>query len=124
MRSTSVSNSSGSRVDDGVAGSESMVTASGNIVQLRYWGDDPNSDDLLYGPIAAPNVFAAADGLHYQHNVALTHSVLDEDNTLGVMDDSWGVATEEDEIYVGARFLDPSGKTVSVVESNRIEGNF
>lgn len=96
----------------------------GNIIQLRYWGDDPNSDDLLYGPIAAPNVFAAPDGLHYQHNVTLAHSVLDEDNTLGVMDDSWGVATEEDEIYVGARFLDPGGKTVSLVESNRINGDF
>jgi hypothetical protein len=96
----------------------------GYTVQLRYWGRDPSSDDLLYGPIAAPNVFAAADGLHYQHNVALAHSVLDEDNTLGVMDDSWGVATEEDEIYVGARFLDPSGKTVSLMESNRIDGTF
>jgi hypothetical protein len=96
----------------------------GYTVQLRYWGDDPSTDDLLYGPIAAPNVFAAVDGLHYQHNVALAHSVLDEDNTLGVMDGSWGVATEEDEIYVGARFLDPSGKTVSLVESDRINGNF
>jgi hypothetical protein len=96
----------------------------GYTVQLRYWGDDPSSDDLLYGPIAAPNVSAAADGLHYQHNVALAHPVLDEDNTLGIMDGSWGVATEEDEIYVGARFLDPSGKTVSLMESNRIVGTF
>ena len=31
---------------------------------------------------------------------------------------------EYDEIYVGARFLDPGGKTVSQVESNRRNGSF
>jgi hypothetical protein len=96
----------------------------GYTVMLRYWGDDPNSDDLLYGPIAAPNVFAATDGLHFQHNVTLPHSVVDEDNTFGVLDDPAGLGQEQDELYVGARFLDPSGNTVSLVESNRINGVF
>jgi hypothetical protein len=84
----------------------------GYTVQLRYWGDDEFSDDLLYGPIAAPNMFAAADGLHYQYNVNLAHTVLDEDHV---------VAGEEDEIYVGARFVDRGGTTVSQVESNHFE---
>ena len=87
----------------------------GSIVQLRYWGDDEFSDDLIYGPIAAPNMFAAADGLHYQYNVNLPASELNEDNFAG---------DEYDEIYVGARFLDPGGKTVSQVESNRRNGSF
>jgi hypothetical protein len=51
-------------------------------------------------------------------------SVATRDRDRGRARDSWGVATEEDEIYVGARFLDPSGKTVSLMESNRIDGNF
>jgi hypothetical protein len=88
----------------------------GYTVQLRYWGDDSNTDDLLYGPIAAPNVFADADGLHFQHNVTLPRSQLNEDDsTLESLVDS-----EADEIYVGARFLDRGGKTVSLAESNRI----
>jgi hypothetical protein len=91
----------------------------GNTIQLRYWGDDPSDDDLLYGPIAAPNVFAAADGLHYQYNVNLSRSLLDEDGNLDIVTNS-----ETDEIYVGARFLDPSGKTLSLVESSRIIKDF
>jgi hypothetical protein len=87
----------------------------GYTVQLRYWGDDEFTDDLIYGPIAAPNMFAAADGLHYQYNVNLASAELNEDDL---------VRGEYDEIYVGARFLDPGGKTVSQVESNRVNKNF
>jgi hypothetical protein len=93
----------------------------GYTVQLRYWGDDEFTDDLIYGPIAAPNMFAAADGLHYQYNVNLSGSQLNEDD-VSVVD---ALADDgQDEIYVGARFLDPSGKTVSQVESNRVNKNF
>jgi hypothetical protein len=87
----------------------------GYTVQLRYWGDDEFTDDLIYGPIAAPNMFAAADGLHYQYNVNLPASELNEDDFVG---------DEYDEIYVGARFLEPGGKTVSQVESNRVNQSF
>lgn len=93
----------------------------GNTIQLRYWGDDPNSDDLIYGPVTAPNMFAAADGLHYQYNVNLPSSQLNEDDTFvvdAVADDG------ADEIYVGARFLDSRGKTLSMAESNRIVSHF
>jgi hypothetical protein len=87
----------------------------GYTIALRYWGDDPSSDDLLYGPVNPRTVFAAADGLHFQHYVTLPHSLLDEDNGEIEVFADYGV----DELYVGARLLDPSGKTVSLVESNR-----
>jgi hypothetical protein len=60
-------------------------------------------------------MFAAADGLHYQYNVNFPASELNEDNLVG---------EEYGEIYVGARFLDPSGKTLSLVESDRINHSF
>ncbi len=85
----------------------------GYTIALRYWGDDPSSDDLLHGPVNPRTVFAAADGLHFQHYVTLPHFLLDEDNS--TLDNG-------DEIYVGARFIDPNGKEVSKVESNHIEG--
>jgi hypothetical protein len=87
----------------------------GYKIQLRYWGDDEFNDDLVHGPIVAPNMFAAADGLHYQYDVNLPHTVLDEDHV---------VAGEEDEIYVGARFVDSGGTTVSQVESNHFERGY
>ena len=92
----------------------------GYTIALRYWGDDPDSDDLLYGPVNPRTVFAAADGLHFQHYVTLPHFLLDEDHS--AVDEMPYVADRgRDEIYVGSRLLDPSGKTVSSVESNRYE---
>jgi hypothetical protein len=86
---------------------------------LRYWGDDTNDDDLLFGPVGA-STFAAPDGLHFERATALTHAQLDEDNgTLENIGDAG-----YDEIYVGARFLDRNGNTISKVESNRISGDF
>ena len=81
---------------------------------LRYWGDDPNSDDLLAGPINPKTVYAAADGLHFEHSLTMSHELLNEDTPVIVDPD------DRDEIYVGSRLLDPSGKTVALVESNRI----
>jgi hypothetical protein len=92
----------------------------GYTIALRYWGDDTDSDDLLYGPVAPGNVFAAADGLHFQNTVVLTHAQLDEDN--GYFEDFADAG--KDEIYVGARLLDALGLTVDSVESNRIERQF
>jgi hypothetical protein len=60
------------------------------------------------------------DGLHFQRATALKHAQLDEDNgTLENIGDAG-----YDEIYVGARFLDRNGNTISKVESNRITGDF
>jgi hypothetical protein len=92
----------------------------GYTIALRYWGDDPNSDDLLAGPIKPQTVSAAADGLHFQHSLTMSRSLLNEDD--GIVDTV--ADTDTDEIYVGARLLDPSGKTVSLAESNRIENGF
>jgi hypothetical protein len=94
----------------------------GYTIALRYWGDDPSSDDLLAGPIHPANVFAGSDGLHFRHNVTLPHFLLNEDDENGPLGPVEGSSDfGQDEIYVGSRFLDPSGKTVSLVESNRIE---
>lgn len=86
----------------------------GYTIQLRYWGDDAVSDDLLYGPVRPRTVFAASDGLHFQHYVTLPHFLLDEDSD-SVADLSYG----RDEIYVGSRLVDANGRTVSSAESNR-----
>jgi hypothetical protein len=89
----------------------------GYTIELRYWGDDPSSDDLLEGPAHPKTVYAAADGLHFEHSLTMSRDLLDEDTPIVDPDD-------RDEIYVGSRLLDPSGKTVSLVESDRITGNF
>ena len=86
----------------------------GYTIALRYWGDDPSSDDLLAGPIKPKTVYAAADGLHFEHSLTMSHELLNEDTPVIVDPD------DRDEIYVGSRLLDPSGKTVALVESNRI----
>jgi hypothetical protein len=91
----------------------------GLTIQLRYWGDDPSDDDLLVGPVKPQTVFADADGLHYKHSQQISRSLLDEDGNLDIVTNS-----ERDEIYVGARFVDPDGKTLSLVESNRIYKDF
>jgi hypothetical protein len=98
----------------------------GYNIALRYWGDDPSSDDLLAGPINPQTVYAAADGLHFQHSLTMTASNLNEDDETGLLSGIPEAVHDDgqDEIYVGSRFLDPSGKTVSLVESNRIVDTF
>jgi hypothetical protein len=95
----------------------------GYTIELRYWGDDEYSDDLILGPIHPGNVFAGSDGLHFQHNVKLAHFQLNEDDETGASGPFAG-GFGEDEIYVGSRLLDPSGKTVALVESNPIRRLF
>jgi hypothetical protein len=91
----------------------------GYKIYLRYWGDDTNSDDLLTGPRYPKIVEAVADGLHFHDQVTFNHQLLDEDNGRLENIGDGGM----DEIYVGARFIDPNGREVSKVESNRIEGD-
>jgi hypothetical protein len=102
------------------AAANDVINHHSNTVQLRYWGDDTNNDDLLFGPVNAFSLFARPDGLHFENAQTLTHQQLDEDSgTLENIGDG-GI----DEIYVGARFLDSKGNTISKVESNRLEGDF
>jgi hypothetical protein len=91
----------------------------GYHILLRYWGDDTNSDDLLTGPRYPKTTFAAADGLHFHDQVTFNHALLDEDSGTFENIGDGGI----DEIYVGARLIDPNGTEVSKVESNRIEGD-
>jgi hypothetical protein len=64
-------------------------------------------------------LFAAEDGLHFENAATLSHLQLDEDSgTFENIGDSG-----QDEIYVGARFVDRNGNTVAKAESNRITGD-
>jgi hypothetical protein len=88
-------------------------------IALRYWGDDTNDDDLIFGPVNASTLFAAEDGLHFENAATLSHLQLDEDSgTFENIGDGG-----QDEIYVGARLVDRNGNTVAKAESNRITGD-
>jgi hypothetical protein len=91
----------------------------GYTIALRYWGDDPDRDELLHGPVNPRTLFAAADGLHFQHYVTLPRFLLNEDSGL-----NGAGSFDIDEIYVGSRLLDPRGQMVSLVESNRLTDYF
>ncbi|WP_029115967.1 hypothetical protein [Mycobacterium sp. URHB0044] len=101
------------------AAAQDTINHGNYTIALRYWGDDTNDDDLLFGPVTA-DLFAAPDGLHFQRATALKHAQLDEDSGTFENIGDGGI----DEIYVGARLLDASGNTVAKVESNRLEGDF
>ena len=101
------------------AAAQDTINHNENTIALRYWGDDTNDDDILFGPVSPTTLFADNDGLHFEHAATLSHLQLDEDSgTFENMGDG-GL----DEIYVGARFLDRNGNTISKVESNRITGD-
>jgi hypothetical protein len=103
------------------AAAQDTIDHRNDIFALRYWGDDTNDDDLRFGPVTADIfTFAAPDGLHFERATVLTHAQLDEDN--GALENIGDAGY--DEIYVGARFLDRNGNTISKVESNRITGDF
>lgn len=88
-------------------------------IALRYWGDDTNDDDLIFGPVNPSTLFAADDELHFEHAATLSHLQLDEDSGTFENIGDGGM----DEIYVGARLLDHNGSTVAKAESNRITGD-
>ncbi len=101
------------------AAAQDTIDHNENTIALRYWGDDTNDDDLLFGPVNPTTLFAAEDGLHFERAATLSHLQLDEDSgTFENIGDGG-----QDEIYVGARFLDRNGNTISKVESNRITGD-
>jgi hypothetical protein len=101
---------------DGVEAAQGLLDE-GYRFQIRVWGDDPVSDDLLAGPIT-PEMFAMWDGdfdgpggLGYRADIPVSNRVLDEDNSR--FDD-------QDEVYAGIRLLDPSGQTIRSIETKRI----
>ncbi len=101
------------------AAAQDTINHNDYTIALRYWGDDTNDDDLLFGPVNPTTLFAAEDGLHFERAATLSHLQLDEDSGTFENIGDGGL----DEIYVGARFLDRSGNTISKVESNRITGD-
>jgi hypothetical protein len=101
------------------AAAQDTINHNENTIALRYWGDDTNDDDILFGPVSPTTLFAADDGLHFERAATLSHLQLDEDSGTFENIGDGGL----DEIYVGARFLDRNGNTISKVESNRINGD-
>jgi hypothetical protein len=102
---------------DGVQAAQGLIDK-GYRFQIRVWGDDPVSDDLLLGPIT-PRMLHMWDGsfnaggLGYVLDAPIANRVLDEDDS---------IFDERDEIYAGIRLLDPSGNTIRSIETKRISG--
>jgi hypothetical protein len=81
----------------------------GASLLLRFWGDDPSSDDLILGPI----VYGLPPGDDNGFRDTCVNS--------GTLDEDWG----EDEIYAGVRVYDAfTGVQREVAETNRIRGSF
>ncbi|MEV5409541.1 hypothetical protein AB0K60_11990 [Thermopolyspora sp. NPDC052614] len=90
---------------------------SGHPIVLRTWGEDPASDDVLYGPdtFKAYDVTSRGMELHTYYYFK-RGTTLNEDS--GVFDG------EVDDIYIGARLLNPAGSTLRSVRSNTVHGKF
>jgi hypothetical protein len=76
-------------------------------VEMRLWGEDEWSDDLLVGPISQSYDFGGA----YTIDFCVNKSTLDED---------WG----RDELYAGVRVYNSAGRQIESVESNRLYDYF
>ena len=76
-------------------------------VEVRLWGEDTWSDDLLSGPHRQAYDF----GGFYSVDFCVNRSTLDED---------WG----RDELYAGVRVYNSVGRQVESVESNRLYDHF
>jgi hypothetical protein len=84
----------------------------GYKVQLRLWGEDTFSDDLLMGPYPA-TIYATDNGLEFHKvHLGISDTLLDED---------W---EGRDELYVGIRLVNRSGATLRSTETNRVNGYF
>jgi hypothetical protein len=87
----------------------------GSSVKLELWGDDPSSDNLQYR-YANPPLDARPDGLHFVQSARVNCGVLNEDS-------SWWEGAG-DELYVTAKFLSPSGATLSSGRSATVSGTY
>jgi hypothetical protein len=89
------------------------LIGSGHKVVYRLWGDDPVSDDFLWGPVDTELVSTPL-GLQFTGlGLTLNRSFLNEDNDL---------PDYRDEIYAGVRLVDSRGATVRSRETNRVGG--
>jgi hypothetical protein len=95
----------------------------GARMELRIYGDDPSYDNLQYGPYwyggstagGYPQLWAAADGIHFFRTIRISCSHLNEDS-------GWYEGSG-DEIYVKAKFIDGDGG-VRQVNTNVVKGTF
>ena len=96
----------------------------GHKVVFRMWGDDPLSDDLLYGPRGI-SIWASEEGLKFNYLSWRVNSAFDEDDSR---------FDEHDELYAGVRLVTSvsydaqhrltHGATVRSAETNRVGGYF
>ncbi len=81
-------------------------------VEVRIWGDDEWSDDLLNGPHRTYYDNSSAPGPgYYSFALCMNSSTLNED-------------VGGDEIYAGVRVYNANGVNSETVESNRWRGSF
>ena len=127
----SATHSNASSTNLHVQGLVNVTPSGGQVIQsliqkgyrfeIRIWGDDPSSDDLLLGPFRPQMLYMFdqsfnAGGLGYVLDANnIPNRWLDEDNSR--FDD-------QDEIYAGIRLLDPSGKTIRSIETKRLIFNY
>ena len=84
---------------------------SGHRIQLRLWGEDTFSDDMLIGPYYATLV-PTDKGLEF-HKVLLQ---IDDDR----LNEDWGT----DELYVGMRLTKSNGSTIRSGRTNVVRGDY
>jgi hypothetical protein len=83
----------------------------GHKLQIRLWGDDTFSDDLLWGPFIG-NITPTPNGAEFHTKMFVPKGLLNEDAELEV--------DRDDELYVGIRLIDAAGRTVRSVKTNTI----
>jgi hypothetical protein len=92
--------------------SPQQLTELGYHFQIRLWGDDFASDDLLDGPYAPRLLTADPKGVRYTSRRLYPNSRLNEDLIGG------------DELHVEVRLINPSGRTIRKMESPPFHGSF
>ncbi|GAA0417363.1 hypothetical protein Acor_20820 [Acrocarpospora corrugata] len=89
----------------------------GHPIVLRIWGEDPASDNVRWGPDFFRGYDVTDQGMElHTYYYFKRGTTLNEDS--GVFDG------EVDDIYVGARLLNPSGNTLRSARSNTVHGKF
>lgn len=101
------------------AEAQNLLNNQGYRVIFDGWGDDPLSDNFIFGPDPA-SVYASAGGIAFKGSRRLPCSKNDEDDS---------TFDEHDELYAGVRLVKGYrngvyGPTLRSEETNRIGGYF
>ena len=95
-------------------------------VAVRIWGDDPVSDDAVYGPKYITTALPAkppdhrCDYFYRDGGFLKIHVCVHRSKYFLSLNEDVG----RDEIYAGVRLLAPSGATISSAETNRVNGSY